>query len=186
MTDLTTTNVTSLPTRSREPSLPEKLDALLMAGDSPVIGPNNAQALRDWLEQSEAFERNLERPTQARVETMVTRLSIATVKRAISEAEADEGHDLYWLVLKDVPLVDLAAAFTHLLRTSKFMPKPSEINEVARQHSGRRAFRRSRARWLIRKHEFEWVPPVSEPAIPDDVQAIKAQAAQDLAANRPD
>lgn len=185
MTELTTTNVTNLPTRSREPSLPAKLDVLLMAGDSPVIGPNNAQALRNWLEQAETFEASLERPTQARVETMVTRLSIATVKRAITEAEAEEGHGLYWLVLKDVPLIDLAAAFTTLLRTAKFMPKPAEVYAAANAHTARRAYRMSRARWLISKHEREWLPP-AELASPEDVQAIKAQAARALSAKAAD
>ena len=176
---ITTTNVTNLPTRLLAPQPPDRLNALLLSGDNPVVGPNTATALRGWIGQAEAYEASLERPTRDRIETMVGRLSIATIKRNMADAEAHEAHDLYHRVLRDLPVIDLAAAFDELLRTAKFMPKPAEIHAAAAIHTKRRAYRISRARHLVWKHETEWKPPFT-PADATEVAGLIAQASADL------
>lgn len=176
-----TTTTTSLATRSSEPRLSDKLSELLDSGNSPVIGPNNAAALREWIAQAEAFEADLERPSEERVENLIARLATATAFRHTSTKEAREAHAVYWRVLRDLPIIDLAAAFDELVRTSKFMPKPAEIFAEAKRHTLRRAFRVSRARHLVWKHETEWTPPV-EPIPAAEVSALITQAGADLAA----
>lgn len=157
----------------------DKLNALLASGETPVIGPNNAQALREWVAQAEAFEEALDRPTEDRVENLVARLATATAFRHTSTKEAREAHTLYWRVLRDLPLIDLAAAFDSLVRTSTFMPKPAEIFAEAKRHTVRRAFRVSRAKHLIWKHETEWKPQAT--TIPQaEASAIINQATNSL------
>lgn len=38
--------------------------------------------------------------------------------------------DAYWIALKDWTLADFGAACQHLMRTAKFMPRPSEFNDI--------------------------------------------------------
>lgn len=38
--------------------------------------------------------------------------------------------DAYWLALRDWPLEDFEAAAGHLLRSSKFMPRPADFQEL--------------------------------------------------------
>jgi hypothetical protein len=38
--------------------------------------------------------------------------------------------DVYWLALRDWPLVDFEGACGHLLKTSKFMPRPCDFTEL--------------------------------------------------------
>ena len=157
----------------------DKLSALLSSGDSPVIGPNNAQALREWIAEAEAFEASLERPTEERVENMISRLATATAFRHTSTKEAREAHEVYWRTLRDTPLIDLAAAFNELIRTSTFMPKPAEIFAEAKRHTLRRAFRLSRARHLVWKHDVQWTPPVGASA-DAETSTIIAKVSADL------
>lgn len=177
MTNLPANTTTTSPAiRSPEPPLNDKLVALLVSGESKIIGPNTAAALREWIPQAEAWEAALERPTRERLESMIARLSVATAKAKMSPAEAQEAHELYWAVLAPVPLIDLAAAYRELLRTATFMPKPAEILSIAQRPASLRAYRISRAKHLVWKHEVEWVPPVTEPVSIADVRAVMARA----------
>lgn len=153
--------------------------ALLDCGDSPVIGPNTAAELRAWIVDAEAFEGGLERPTEERIDTLVTRFSFATAKRAPTKAEAHEMHGLYWRVLRDVPLVDLARAFDDLLKTATFMPRPAEVRAAAFRYTAKRSYRLSRARFLVWKHEQEYRAPI-EPVSAAEVEAIKQAAAAQM------
>jgi hypothetical protein len=151
--------------------LSDKLSALLASGDSPVVGPKTADALQAYLDGPWPEP---ERPTQDRIDAMVSRLSLATKERRPSEQEARERLDLYWRALRDCTMLDLAAAFDDLLRTSTFMPTPAEVFQRASAAKAKREYRKSRARHLVWKHKQEWRKP-----IPDD-QRITAEEFQAL------
>lgn len=104
-----------------------------------------------------------------RIDVMVSRLSLATKERAASAAEAKERLDLYWRVLRDCAMGDLAKAFDDLLRTKTFMPTPAEVFAAAQTHKAKRDWCKSRARHLVWKHRQEYQKP-----IPDD-QRITAE-----------
>lgn len=174
-TDITTTTGSSLQTRSPEPQLPDRLNDLLTSGESPVVGPNTAQALRDWL----AGQPELPMPTEEKVDSMIARLSLATAKRKLSEAEAKEVLPLYWRALRDIPLPDLAAGFDDLLRKSRFMPTPAEVRTACSIYTAKRGHRQSRARWLVFIHERDWREPV-ETIPPAEVQALLAGTIESL------
>ena len=140
-----------------------------------MVGPNTAAALKEWLAAPRA---DLEPATMARVENMISRLSLATKERAVSKHEADERLNLYWRALSDLPLIDLAAAYDKILKTSTFMPTPAEIRSHATLHGARRNFLLSRARHLVWLHETQFIPPIpeSERLSPDDLKTIVAAA----------
>lgn len=167
-------------TLSQPPQLDARLDALLLSGESKIIGPKAAQALRQWIADAEAFEARLAMPTPDRVESLVGRLSLATAKRKIAQAEAEEIHDLYWRALKDMPLVDLAAAFDDLLKSATFLPTPAEIHTKAATFRAARRYAISRARHLVWRHSVEWVPVPADLVTAADLAAIKAKTAQSL------
>lgn len=142
-----------------------------------MIGPKSAEALRQFL----AAPVQQEMPDKPRIESMIAKLATASAMRPPSKKEAEEMHELYWLALKDLPLRDLAAAFTTLLKTSKFMPKPAEIHAAAMLTFNRRNHLRNRAKYLVWKHEREWVKPLDPADIitPEEAAAItRATAAK--------
>lgn len=167
----TTQPQTSRAILSCEPLLSDKLSALLVSSDSPVVGPNTVAELRAWIAVPRT-EPDL--PTMERVENLVARLSLATKERAASPAEAKERLDLYWRVLHDVPLIDLARAFDKILATMTFMPTPAEVRRAADRFTVMRSYRLSRARHLIWLHETQYVPPVDDPVTAEDIAAIRA------------
>jgi len=165
MTDqLPATTNTVVPTAA--PQLSARLSALLLSGDSPVIGPNSAAALREFLETPEP-----ELPRVEQVDTLVTRLALATAQPKLSVAEAKERFRLYWIALRDLPLPDLRAAFVVLVRTQKFLPTPAEVRTEAIRQGSVRLHAKSRARQLIWLHEREWTPP-AEPVPQDELKAL--------------
>lgn len=168
---LTTQTGTNLPTLSSEPPLSAKLSALLVSSESPVIGPNTASALQEWID---APRPDLEPATIARIENMIARLSLATKERLVSGDEAKERLSLYWRALRDVPLADLGLAFDDVLKSSTFMPTPAEVRKAARAHTSRREYRLSRARHLIWLHRTNYVAPVPE------VDLVKLEDLDDL------
>jgi len=62
--------------------------------------------------------------------------SITMLAEATGRKLSPEGFMAYEIALSDVPLVDLNRAAFQLLRSSKFMPPPSEIREAAGIASG--------------------------------------------------
>lgn len=173
MTDNSATANLPATTKSETPSLPSLLSdrqqALLLSGESPVVGPKTAAALREFA----AAQPALPLPERDQIDAMIARLSVATAKKATSKDEARELVDLYWRALRDLPLTDLHWAFDELLRTATFLPKPAEVRAMALRPAARRNYLRSRARHLAWKHDVEWRPPV-ELATPEDVQAVLA------------
>lgn len=146
---------TNLPTRRSEPPLSDRLSALLDSGDSPVIGPKSAAALQQWLDAAPV----LDLITEARLDNLVSRLALATKERKLSDKEATERLDLFWSVLRGLPIVDLGLAAKDLLRTHTFMPAPAEVYRRAAAHRAKREYRKSRARHLIWKHGVEYRNP---------------------------
>lgn len=161
---------------SQPPQLDDRLNALLRSGESKIIGPKTASTLKQWLLDAQAFEEALEMPTPDRVEALVGRLSLATAKRKITGDEAEEILNLYWRALKDTPIIDLAAAFDELLRTSTFLPVPAEIHTKAAAIRAARRYAISRARHLIWRHEREYIPPPSDLITAAELAEIKRQA----------
>ena len=133
-----------------------------------MVGPSTAAALRAFADAPEPPP-----PTASQVETMIGKLAIATAQAKVSEAEANARHDLDWLALRDVPIDDLRAGFLTLIRTSKFLPTPSEVRAAALLAGAPRRYRKSRARHLAWKHDTQWSPPQVLLA-PDEARALLA------------
>lgn len=147
----------------------DRLNALLDSGDSPIVGPNTAGALRTWLDS----QPELPCASPERIENMIARLAMATKERPLSRAENKVRIDLYCRVLRDVPLIDVVAGFDVLLARCTFMPTPAEVLGACMPSKAKREFRYSRARWLIWLHERDWQPAV-EMAAPEEVQIMLA------------
>lgn len=144
-------------TRWSEPSLPDKLSAVVDMGlnlsEMPVVGPISAGHLRTYIEASTPPA-----PQIGQIETMLAKLSIALPKKQVSDQEANERLDLYWQALRAHALPDLQQAFMVLLRTCRFFPTIAEIEDAVKAIRGPRARRLSAARLLLLKHEREWKP----------------------------
>lgn len=160
-------------------SLPDKLLALVSQADSlrdsPVVGPNTARQLREFLATPDVQAM----PEKSQVTTMIGRLALATAQAKISEAEAEERMAAYWLALHDIPLDDLRWAYSELVKSATFLPTPAEIRAKAMLPGAMRAFRKTRARMLIAKHEREWREPV-EYVKPEELAQITADVAKAL------
>jgi hypothetical protein len=118
-------------------------------------------------------------PTADNVDKLVSRLALATKERPLAPAEAKERLTLFWRVLRDLPMLDLAAGFGDLLRTKTFMPTPAEVYSAANLHRARRNWILSRAKHLIHLHERDWIPPVpvEEQVTHHELEAVKLQIA---------
>jgi len=149
------------------PSLPEKLNDLVMSGDNPIVGPKTATQLRAF-----AAEPEPETASKDQVEVMIGKLALATAQAKTTEAEAGARLELYWLALNDIPVCDLRAAFTDLVRTSKFLPTPAEVRTAALLPGARRRYAKSRARHLAWLHDREWKPPV-QAITPEELATLK-------------
>lgn len=160
-------------------SLPDKLLGLVSQADSlrdsPVVGPNTARQLREFLATPDVQAM----PEKSQVTTMIGRLALATAQAKISEAEAEERMAAYWLALHDIPLDDLRWAYGELVKSATFLPTPAEIRAKAQLPGAMRAFRKTRARMLIAKHEREWREPV-EYVKPEELAQITADVAKAL------
>lgn len=113
---------------------------------------------------------------------MIGRLALATAQAKLSENEADERMDAYWLALHDIPLEDLRWAYAELVKTATFLPTPAEIRAKAQYPGLMRAFRRARAQMLLTKHDREWSEPV-EYIRPEEIEQVKAAVAKALTAS---
>lgn len=147
-----------------------------MSGDSPVVGPD---AARQFAVFAAAPEPDLARRDQ--VEVMIGKLAMATAQAKVTEAEAAERIELYWLALRDLPADDLRAAFLDLVRSAKFLPAPAEVRTAALKAGSARRYAKSRARHLAWKHSVEWRPTVAPIAL-DEIEAIKANVANGMRA----
>ncbi len=148
--------------------MPDKLNELLLSGDSPVVGPNTANQLRAFAERPDPAPAD-----QAQVETMIGKLAIATAQPKVSQAEADARLEMYWLALRDLAIDDLRTAFLELLRSATFLPTPAEVRTVAIKAGALRRYAKSRARHLAWKHDVEW-RDVSDAVPPEQLQALLA------------
>jgi hypothetical protein len=137
-----------------EPSLPAKLDELLLSSDLPTIGPKSAEILQQYLNAAKP-----PMPEREQVEVMIAKLSLATANQKRSVDEEAERLELYWLTLRIYPLVDLRSAFLKLLRTCKFMPTPAEIDTVVQDEGYERRRRINRAKHLLMIHYREYIEP---------------------------
>jgi hypothetical protein len=162
-------------TKSQTPTLgllPDaKLSELLLSGDSPVVGPKSAAALRALIEQPDP-----PLASQPQVETMIGKLAMATAQAKVSEAEAEVRFEMYWMALRDLPLDDLRAAFVELVRTATFLPTPAEVRSATIRQGALRRYAKSRARHLVWKHETEWKPEQKDWVDPAEVHALLAAA----------
>ena len=160
-------------------SLPAKVQALVSTADSyrdsPVVGPNTARQLREFVAAPEVHAM----PERSQVVTMIGRLALATAQAKVSEAEAEERMAAYWIALHDVPLDDLRWAYGEIVKTATFLPTPAEIRTKALWPGSMRAFRKTRATMLIAKHEREWREPI-EYVKPEELAQLRAEVAKAL------
>lgn len=147
-----------------------------MSGDNPVVGPKTARQLSEFAAAPEP-----ESARRDQVEIMIGKLAIATAQTRVSEAEAAERIELYWLALRDLPADDLRGAFVDIVRTATFLPTPAEVRAAAMKVGAARRYAKSRARHLAWKHSIEWRPPV-KPISDAEIEALKAQATEGLRA----
>lgn len=159
----------SQPTQWLEPSLPAKLDELLLSSDLPTIGPKSAEILQQFVDAARP-----PMPEREQVEVMIAKLSLATANQKRSVDEEAERLELYWLTLRIYPLVDLRSAFLKLLRTCKFMPTPAEIDTVVQDEGYERRRRVNRAKHLLMIHYREYTAPQ---------EYVTAQELEDLQKN---
>lgn len=146
--------------------LPDRLNALLASGDSPIIGPETARTLAAYAETPEP-----PLATKEQVEVMISKLAMATAQPRTTEAEAGARLELYWLALNDIPVTDLREAFTALIRGKTFLPVPAEVRTAAIRAGSRRQYLKSRARYLAWKHRQEWRPEC-EPITGAEIAAL--------------
>lgn len=155
--EIAKTSTTAPAIRWSEPSLPEKLNAQVSSGESlfdlPVPSPQDAAALRVAIDAAAP-----PMPEKRQVEVMLTKLSVALPKAQTSAAEAGERLDLYWAGLKDIALPDLHFAFDALIKTARFFPTVAEVRAAAAPPMNMRAYRLSRMRMLLKRHDREWRP----------------------------
>ncbi len=151
--------------------LPERLSELLLSGDSPVVGPKTAQALRRFAAEPEPAM-----VTHSEVAEIIGGLAMATAQAKISDTEADAKIEMYWIALRDLPGADLRAAFVELLRTATFLPTPAEVRTAALRRGAARRYAKSRASHLAWKHEREWKPE-GELIDPAEVRALLGNVA---------
>ncbi len=156
-------------TLTSSPALDSKLSDLLLSGDSVVVGPKSAAALRAFVDEPEP-----ELPTESDVDALVMKLAIATAQPKISPVEARERMKLYWQALRDLPLIELKGGFLRLLRTSKFLPTPCEVRTAAIQAGATRRYAKSRARHLLWLHARDYVEP-KEPVPPEELRELLAK-----------
>lgn len=130
---------------------------MVRGGDCPIVGPQTAKVLREFSKEPEP-----DLPEKHHVENMIGKLSIATAKSKVSDEEAREALDLYWMALNDIPLVDLRLGFKKLIQTATFLPKPAEIRRACGIYGAQRRHMKSRAHYLAWKHDMEWTEPVTE------------------------
>lgn len=166
-------------TQWREPSLPDKLDALvdrkLSLSELPVVGPVSANELRAYVAACVP-----PRPQLGQIETMLAKLSLALPKAKVSQAEADERLDIYWQALRHHALPDLQQVFGVLVRTCQFFPTVAEIEAALRPIRAKRRSRLTRAELLIFKHEREWQAK-GDPLTPEEARQLGSILANPLA-----
>lgn len=141
-------------TQWSEPSLPAKLNDLLMGSDLPTIGPKSAETLQQYVDAPRP-----PMPDREQVEVMIAKLALATASQKRSQDEESERLELYWMTLRIYPLIDLRSAFVKLLRTCKFMPTPAEIDSVVQEEGRERRRKLMRAEYLLMIHHRDYVPP---------------------------
>ena len=146
--------------------LPDRVQKLLLSGDSPVVGPVTARQLREYAAQAEPAA-----PAQEQVGIMIGKLAMATAQAKVSDAEAAARLEMYWIALRDIPADDLRAAFVDLVKTAKFLPTPAEVRKAALSAGAIRRYTKSRASHLAWKHEQEWKPE-GERVDPAEVRAL--------------
>lgn len=165
--DIATQGQMNLETPTSGLRLSDKLSALVRGNENPIVGPKSAAELRAFAAQPE-----LATATQGQVDTMLAKLALATAAPKVSDDEARERLELYWLALKDLPVEDLRAAFMDLIRTAKFLPTPAEVRQAAVQAGLPRVRSIIRAKHLAYLHDRHWKPPIEDLVDPAEVRAF--------------
>lgn len=168
MTEHLPATTTNPETPSSGQPLNDKLNLLLMSGDSVVVGPKTAAALRAFAEEPESAL-----VTEVELTTMIGKLAMATAQPKMSRDESREQLKFYWLALRDLPVADLRGAFFELVKSKTFMPRPAEIRTAAIQQGADRRYAKSRARHLVWLHEREWTQP-AEAVPPEELRKLLA------------
>jgi hypothetical protein len=107
------------------------------------------------------YERALAPADRRAVEETIAVMSLAYPAMRVTEAEANARLDLYVRELSDLPTDILEEACRAALRELTFFPSIAEIRKRA-SGLAQRAFRLSRIKHLIARHDAEWREPEAE------------------------
>jgi hypothetical protein len=105
--------------------------------------------------------------TKADIRRMIAKLAMGFPNAHRSPADETEARlELYAMALADIPADILGGACMEALRTHTFLPTPAEIRRLCRDPH-RRAFRLSRAKYLIALHDQRNPTPVDDTPLTD-------------------
>ena len=137
----------------------------------PVIGPNSAAKLREFVDHPEP-----PMPTESWCESQIAGMSLMSHK-ARSDIETKMLVDIYVPIMLEHSQPDLTYAINHIMRKNIFFPAQAEIVALAEFAKGRRDAKKYRAKALIFKHEMEWQKPIPDDQLisPDDVKKLLSE-----------
>ncbi len=129
-------------------------------------GPKTAARFRAF-----AAEPEPRAATEGEIDALVVRMAgVTATRKGVTVMEVGEKLKAYREALAGVPYVDLRAAYSALLKSSKFLPTPAEFRTAADRVGSPRKYAKSRAKHLAWRHDVEWRPPVE--AVP--VEELRA------------
>lgn len=158
--------------------LDELVNSRVSYNDIPVITPDEAALLRDFVAHPEP-----PRADDGWIEAQIGTFQIKP-QRNRGQTEWALLVEVYVQTLSEYARVDLGYAFGRLMRESKWFPDVSEIISLAEYSSGVRRARRNRAETALMKHKHLWEPPIPEDQIvtAEDIARIKAEVDAEFAA----
>jgi hypothetical protein len=149
---------------SSKPKLVRLIDEFQPGIDQRIPTPDERDELAALVPHLEAA---LAPAGKAEIRRMITKLAMGfpnTTKGNPDDLEARL--ELYAIALSDVPADTLSHACVEALKCCTFFPSPAELRKLCRDPH-RRAFRLSRAKHLIAKHDREWREPAEDRPLTD-------------------
>lgn len=146
---------------SDKPKLAKLIDDFLPGIEQRLPTPDERNDLAALVPHLEAA---LAPADRAEIRRMVAKLALGFPNANRGSADETEARlELYAMALNDVPADVLGMACVDALKQCTFFPTPAELRKLCKDPH-RRAFRLTRAKHLIAKHDREWKEP--EPDVP--------------------
>jgi hypothetical protein len=149
---------------SDKPRLARLIDDFQPGIEQRMPTPDERNDLAALVPHLEAALAPAERPE---IRRMIAKLALGfpnANKGSVDETEARL--ELYAMALNDVPADVLGFACVEALKQCTFFPTPAELRKLCKDPH-RRAFRLTRAKHLIAKHDREYRPPVEDRPLTD-------------------